>query len=126
MIGSAGVTGKDAGWAVGALKLPAGMMAVSPCPIEVMKRAVDRMYLRGLLIGYGMTETSTATATDDPIERRVSTVGRALPHVEVKIVDVAGRIGSATAATSVPKTDPQGVAFVLVIVHRLLQHIVLR
>ncbi len=75
--------------------LRTGMMAGSPCPIEVMKRAVDRMYLRDLLIGYGMTETSpasTATATDDPIERRVSTVGRALPHVEVKIVDAAGRI----------------------------------
>jgi fatty-acyl-CoA synthase len=75
--------------------LRTGMMAGSPCPIEVMKRAVERMYLRELLIGYGMTETSpasTATSVDDPIERRVSTVGRALPHVEVKIVDAAGRI----------------------------------
>jgi fatty-acyl-CoA synthase len=75
--------------------LRTGMMAGSPCPIEVMKRAVDRMYLSELLIGYGMTETSpasTATSTDDPLERRVATVGRALPHVEVKIVDAAGRI----------------------------------
>jgi fatty-acyl-CoA synthase len=75
--------------------LRTGMMAGSPCPIEVMKRAVERMYLRELLIGYGMTETSpasTATTIEDPLERRVSTVGRALPHVEVKIVDAAGRI----------------------------------
>jgi fatty-acyl-CoA synthase len=75
--------------------LRTGMMAGSPCPIAVMKRAVERMYLRELVIGYGMTETSpasTATTTDDPIERRVSTVGRALPHVEIKIVDAAGRI----------------------------------
>jgi fatty-acyl-CoA synthase len=75
--------------------LRTGMMAGSPCPTEVMKRAVERMYLSELVIGYGMTETSpasTATTTDDPIERRVSTVGRALPHVEVKIVDAQGRI----------------------------------
>jgi fatty-acyl-CoA synthase len=75
--------------------LRTGMMAGSPCPIEVMKRAVERMYLSELVIGYGMTETSpasTATRTDDPIERRVSTVGRALPHVEVKIVDAQGHI----------------------------------
>ncbi len=75
--------------------LRTGMMAGSPCPIEVMKRAVERMHLRELMIAYGMTETSpvsTATTTDDPIERRVSTVGRALPHVEIKIVDAAGRI----------------------------------
>jgi fatty-acyl-CoA synthase len=75
--------------------LRTGMMAGSPCPIEVMKRAVERMYLRELLIGYGMTETSpasTATTVDDPIARRVSTVGRALPHVEVKIVDADGCI----------------------------------
>jgi fatty-acyl-CoA synthase len=75
--------------------LRTGMMAGSPCPIAVMQRAVERMYLRELVIGYGMTETSpasTATTTDDPIERRVSTVGRALPHVEIKIVDAAGHI----------------------------------
>jgi len=70
-------------------------MAGSPCPIEVMRRAVERMNLREIVIGYGMTETSpasTVTTTDDPIERRVSTVGRAMPHTEVKIVDAEGRI----------------------------------
>jgi fatty-acyl-CoA synthase len=75
--------------------LRTGVMAGSPCPIAVMKRAVERMHLRELVIAYGMTETSpgsTATTTDDPIERRVSTVGRALPHVEIKIVDAAGRV----------------------------------
>jgi fatty-acyl-CoA synthase len=75
--------------------LRTGVMAGSPCPIAVMRRAVERMHLRELVIAYGMTETSpgsTATTTDDRIERRVSTVGRALPHVEVKIVDAAGRI----------------------------------
>jgi fatty-acyl-CoA synthase len=75
--------------------LRTGMMAGSPCPIEVMKRAVSLMHLSEIVIGYGMTETSPASfasATDDPIERRVSTVGRVLPHVEVKIVDADGRI----------------------------------
>jgi fatty-acyl-CoA synthase len=75
--------------------LRSGIMAGSPCPIEVMKRAVERMNLREIVIGYGMTETSpasTVTTTDDPIERRVSTVGRAMPHVEIKIVDAEGRI----------------------------------
>jgi fatty-acyl-CoA synthase len=75
--------------------LRTGIMAGSPCPIEVMNRAVERMHLREIVIGYGMTETSpasTITTTDDPIERRVATVGRAMPHVEVKIVDAEGRI----------------------------------
>jgi fatty-acyl-CoA synthase len=75
--------------------LRTGMMAGSPCPIEVMKRACTLMHLSEIVIGYGMTETSPASfasATDDPIERRVSTVGRVLPHVEVKIVDADGRI----------------------------------
>jgi fatty-acyl-CoA synthase len=75
--------------------LRSGIMAGSPCPIEVMKRAVERMNLQEIVIGYGMTETSpasTVTTTDDPIERRVSTVGRAMPHVEIKIVDAEGRI----------------------------------
>jgi fatty-acyl-CoA synthase len=75
--------------------LRTGIMAGSPCPIEVMRRAVERMNLREIVIGYGMTETSpasTITTTDDPIERRVSTVGRAMPHTEVKIVDPEGRI----------------------------------
>ena len=75
--------------------LRTGIMAGSPCPIEVMNRAVERMHLREIVIGYGMTETSpasTITTTDDPIERRVATVGRAMPHTEVKIVDAEGRI----------------------------------
>ena len=66
-----------------------------PCPIEVMKRAVERMHIGEITIAYGMTETSPVSfqsATDDPIERRVSTVGRVQPHLEVKIVDAEGRI----------------------------------
>jgi fatty-acyl-CoA synthase len=75
--------------------LRTGMMAGSPCPIEFMKRAFTAMHLTEIVIGYGMTETSPASfasATDDPIERRVSTVGRVLPHVEAKVVDAEGRI----------------------------------
>ena len=75
--------------------LRTGIMAGSPCPIEVMKRAVERMHLKEITIAYGMTETSPVSfqsSTDDPIERRVSTVGRIQPHVEVKIVDSEGRI----------------------------------
>jgi len=75
--------------------LRTGMMAGSPCPIEVMKRACTSMHLTEIVIGYGMTETSPASfasATDDPIERRVSTVGRILPHVEAKVIDAEGRI----------------------------------
>ncbi len=75
--------------------LRTGIMAGSPCPIEVMKRAVERMHLKEITIAYGMTETSPVSfqsSTDDPIERRVSTVGRILPHLEVKIVDAEGRI----------------------------------
>src|SRR5215472_7998506 len=75
--------------------LRTGMMAGSPCPTEVMKRAFKLMHLTEIVIGYGMTETSPASfasATDDPIERRVSTVGRILPHVEAKVVDAEGRI----------------------------------
>ena len=76
-------------------RLRTGIMAGSPCPIEVMKRVVDRMNLREITIAYGMTETSPVSfqsSTADPIERRVSTVGRIHPHVEVKIVDAEGRI----------------------------------
>jgi fatty-acyl-CoA synthase len=75
--------------------LRTGIMAGSPCPIEVMRRAVDRMHLRDITICYGMTETSPVsfqTTVDDPLERRVSTVGRVHPHLEVKIVDAEGRI----------------------------------
>ena len=75
--------------------LRTGIMAGSPCPIEVMRRAVDRMNLREITICYGMTETSPVSfqsSTADPLERRVSTVGRIHPHLEVKIVDAEGRI----------------------------------
>ncbi|MGA8818255.1 MAG: AMP-binding protein, partial [Xanthobacteraceae bacterium] len=75
--------------------LRTGIMAGSPCPIEVMKRAVDKMHLNEITIAYGMTETSPVSfqsSTDDPLERRVSTVGRIQPHLEVKIVDAHGRV----------------------------------
>jgi fatty-acyl-CoA synthase len=75
--------------------LRTGMMAGAPCPIEIMRRCVDEMYLSEIAIGYGMTETSPAsfiTAIDDPLERRVGTVGRIMPHAEAKVVDVEGRI----------------------------------
>jgi len=70
--------------------LRTGIMAGSPCPVEVMKKVVSKMNMREVTICYGMTETSpvsTQTAPDDELEKRVSTVGRVHPHVEVKIVD---------------------------------------
>ncbi|WP_380283015.1 AMP-binding protein [Kitasatospora purpeofusca] len=70
--------------------LRTGIMAGSPCPIEVMKQVVDRMGMRDVSICYGMTETSpvsTQTRAEDPLERRVSTVGRVGPHLEVKVAD---------------------------------------
>jgi fatty-acyl-CoA synthase len=70
--------------------LRTGIMAGSPCPTEVMKKVVDRMHMSEVAICYGMTETSpvsTQTRVDDPLERRVGTVGRVGPHVEVKVVD---------------------------------------
>jgi len=69
--------------------LRTGIMAGSPCPVEVMKQVVSRMHMREVTICYGMTETSpvaTQSALDDPLEKRVGTVGRVHPHVEVKIV----------------------------------------
>lgn len=70
--------------------LRTGIMAGSPCPIEVMKQVQTRMHAREITICYGMTETSpvsTQSSPDDPVERRASTVGRVHPHVEIKIVD---------------------------------------
>jgi fatty-acyl-CoA synthase len=70
--------------------LRTGIMAGSPCPIEVMRQCIDRMHMGEVTIAYGMTETSpvsTQTAVDDPLDKRVSTVGRAHPHVEIQIVD---------------------------------------
>ena len=75
--------------------LRTGIMAGSPCPIEVMRRAVERMNLAEITICYGMTETSPVSfqsSTSDPLARRVSTVGRVHPHLEVKIVDAEGRV----------------------------------
>ncbi len=75
--------------------LRTGIMAGSPCPVEVMKRVISDMHMTGVTIAYGMTETSPVsfqTGPDDPVDRRVSTVGRVHPHVEVKVVDEAGRI----------------------------------
>jgi fatty-acyl-CoA synthase len=75
--------------------LRTGIMAGSPCPIEVMKRCVSEMNMSEVTIAYGMTETSpvsTQTSAEDSLERRVSTVGRVHPHVEIKIVDADGRI----------------------------------
>ena len=70
--------------------LRTGIMAGSPCPVEVMKRVVSEMHMAEVTICYGMTETSpvsTQTRADDDMERRVSTVGRVHPHVEVKVID---------------------------------------
>ena len=78
------------------------MMAGSPCPVEVMKQVVDRMGMTEVTIGYGMTETSpisTQTRAEDSLERRVSTVGRVHPHVEIKIVDPE-------SGTTVPRGVP--------------------
>jgi fatty-acyl-CoA synthase len=82
--------------------LRTGMMAGSPCPVEVMKRVVSAMHMEEVAIGYGMTETSpvsTQTDPDDTLGRRVGTVGRVHPHVEVKVSDpVTGK--------AVPKGTP--------------------
>ena len=70
--------------------LRTGIMAGSPCPVEVMKQVIDRMGMREVAICYGMTETSpvsTQTRSDDTVQQRVSTVGRVGPHLEVKIID---------------------------------------
>ena len=72
--------------------LRTGIMAGSPCPVEVMKQVIERMGMAEVSICYGMTETSpvsTQTRVDDSIDRRVSTVGRVGPHLEVKVVDPA-------------------------------------
>src|SRR3984893_14923909 len=72
-----------------------GIMAGAPCPIEVMKEVASTMHMREITIAYGMTETSPVSfqsSRDDPLELRVSTVGRIQPHLEVKIVDRLGRV----------------------------------
>jgi fatty-acyl-CoA synthase len=76
-------------------RLRTGIMAGAPCPIETMRRVVSELHMAQVTIAYGMTETSPISfqsGVHDPLERRVATVGRIHPHVEVKIVDAAGRI----------------------------------
>jgi fatty-acyl-CoA synthase len=75
--------------------LRGGIMAGAPCPIEVMRKVVDRMHLGEVTIAYGMTETSPVSfqsETDEPMERRVTTVGRIQPHMEAKVVDPDGKV----------------------------------
>ncbi|MCI0641312.1 MAG: AMP-binding protein [Gemmataceae bacterium] len=75
--------------------LRTGIMAGAPCPVELMNNVVHKMHIGEIAIAYGMTETSpvsTMSAHDDPIHRRVGTVGRVQPHVEIKIVDAAGQV----------------------------------
>ena len=75
--------------------LRTGIMAGAPCPIETMRRVISELHMSQVTIAYGMTETSPISfqsGVDDPLERRVATVGRIHPHVEVKIVDAQGRI----------------------------------
>ncbi|MEV7026261.1 AMP-binding protein [Kitasatospora sp. NPDC093558] len=82
--------------------LRTGIMAGAPCPTEVMKDVIDRMGMAEVSICYGMTETSpvsTQTRTDDSVERRVSTVGRVGPHLEVKVIDPA-------TGRTVPRGEP--------------------
>ena len=75
--------------------LRTGIMAGSPCPIEVMNRVISQMHMNEITIAYGMTETSPVSfqsSVEDPVDLRVSTVGRVHPHLEVKVVDAEGRI----------------------------------
>jgi len=82
--------------------LRTGIMAGSPCPVEVMKRVIELMHMSEVGIAYGMTETSpvsTQTTHDDPIEKRVGSVGRVHPHVEVKVIDPV-------EGTTMPRGEP--------------------
>jgi fatty-acyl-CoA synthase len=75
--------------------LRGGIMAGAPCPVEVMKAVMRDMSMADVTIAYGMTETSPVsfqTRISDPVEVRVATVGRIMPHLEVKIIDEAGRV----------------------------------
>ncbi|MCA8953353.1 MAG: AMP-binding protein, partial [Planctomycetes bacterium] len=87
--------------------LRTGIMAGAPCPVELMKKVIDRMHMARVLIGYGQTETSpvtTMTRPDDPVELRVRTVGRVMPHQEVKVVDPA-------TGRTVPRRTPGELCF---------------
>jgi fatty-acyl-CoA synthase len=75
--------------------LRTGAMGGSPCPVEVMRQVIERMHMRHVTNVYGMTETSPVsfqTSVSDSLDRRVSTVGRVHPHLEVKVVDADGRV----------------------------------
>ena len=75
--------------------LRTGIMAGSPCPMAVMREVIDRMHMEAVTIAYGMTETSPVSFqsdTGDPLDLRVSTVGRVQPHLEVKLIDLAGEV----------------------------------
>ena len=75
--------------------LRTGIMAGSPCPMAVMREVIERMHMEEVTIAYGMTETSPVSFqsdTDDPLDLRVSTVGRIQPHLEVKLIDLAGQV----------------------------------
>jgi len=75
--------------------LRTGIMAGAPCPVELMKQVISDLHMSQVTIGYGMTETgplSTQTLPDDPLDLRVGTVGPALPHTEIKIIDESGHI----------------------------------
>jgi fatty-acyl-CoA synthase len=87
--------------------LRTGIMAGAPCPIETMKDLIARMYMREVVIAYGQTEVSpvaTLTRRDDPLERRVGTVGRVLPMQEIKVIDPA-------TAKTVPRGVPGEICF---------------
>ena len=87
--------------------LRTGMMAGAPCPIETMKRVVSQMNMSEVTIGYGMTETlpvSFQSAISDPLERRVSTVGRIQPHIEAKVIDGSGDVVPARSRSSCSAT----------------------
>ena len=75
--------------------LRTGIMAGAPCPVEVMKRVQREMHMEEVTIAYGMTETSPVSFqsdTDDPLDKRVSTVGRIMPHVQVKVINEDGQV----------------------------------
>jgi fatty-acyl-CoA synthase len=75
--------------------LRTGIMAGAPCPVPVMRQVIDRMHMSDVTIAYGMTETSPVsfqTAPDDPLERKVETVGRIQPHLQAKVVDAFGAV----------------------------------
>ncbi|RDE24334.1 AMP-binding protein [Motiliproteus coralliicola] len=75
--------------------LRTGVMAGATCPVEVMKQVIEQLHMKEVQIAYGMTETSpvsTQTGAEDPIDKRVSTVGRTQPHLESKIIDSLGKI----------------------------------